>query len=221
MAPSTDSLPVLIGQTGPLNGERWVIRTPITVGRGDDCEIMIPDRKISRHHARLTPGPDGVLLEDLKSKNGTHHNGDAIRAPVLLEDGDLIQIALAQKFTFLSSDATIPLDFDLDEQHPGGRLKLDQPSRRIWVNEQEVRPPLSAAQFSLLELLYNREGVVSREEVVNTIWGEQEAYGVSDQALDALVHRLRDRLAELDDTHNYVVTVRGHGLRLDNPKANS
>jgi pSer/pThr/pTyr-binding forkhead associated (FHA) protein len=219
MTPSTDSLPILVGQSGPLNGERWVIRTPVTVGRGEDCEIVIADRKISRHHARFTPGPDGVLLEDLQSKNGTHHNGNAINEPVLLEDGDMIQIALAQKFTFLSSDATIPLDLDMPHQADKRRLRLDKRSRRVWVNGAEVRPPLSAAQFSLLDLLYKSEGVVSREVVVKTIWGEEEAYGVSDQALDALVHRLRDRLAALDSSHNYVVTVRGHGLRLDNPEA--
>jgi DNA-binding response OmpR family regulator len=28
---------------------------------------------------------------------------------------------------------------------------------------------------------------------------------------------LRDRLAELDPDNTYIVTVRGHGLRLDNP----
>jgi DNA-binding response OmpR family regulator len=35
--------------------------------------------------------------------------------------------------------------------------------------------------------------------------------------MDALVRRLRDRLAELDPAHLYIETVRGHGLRLDNP----
>jgi DNA-binding response OmpR family regulator len=39
---------------------------------------------------------------------------------------------------------------------------------------------------------------------------------VSEQAIDALVRRLRDRLAELDPDHRYVVTVRGHGFRLEN-----
>ena len=40
---------------------------------------------------------------------------------------------------------------------------------------------------------------------------------VTEQALDAMVRRLRERLADLDATHEYIVTVRGHGLRLDNP----
>ena len=45
--------------------------------------------------------------------------------------------------------------------------------------------------------------------------------GVSEQAIDALVRRLRDRLAEVDGSHQYIVTVRGHGFKLDNPSEES
>ncbi|MFZ4813533.1 MAG: winged helix-turn-helix domain-containing protein, partial [Phototrophicaceae bacterium] len=38
--------------------------------------------------------------------------------------------------------------------------------------------------------------------------------GVSEQAIDALVRRLRDRLAEVDPDTQYIVTMRGHGFRL-------
>ena len=37
-----------------------------------------------------------------------------------------------------------------------------------------------------------------------------------EQAIDALVRRLRDRIAEIDEEHQYIITVRGHGFRLDN-----
>lgn len=220
MPPSSESYPILIAQSGPLSSERWVIRTPLLIGRGEDCDIVIPDRKISRHHARISPGSAGITLEDLDSKNGTHHNGKPLKGSILLSDGDLIQIALAQKFTYLSSDATIPLEFEIPPEVSEGkrRLRMDKRSRRVWANEKEVMPPLSVAQFIMLEMLYLRDGlVVTREELVKQIWREDKAYDVSDQALDALVRRLRDRLAEADPGHEYVVTVRGHGLRLENP----
>jgi len=217
---STDPHPLLIAQSGPLNGERWVIREPLVVGRDESADIVIPDRKISRQHARFSPTKDGILLEDLGSKNGTHHNNQVLKGSTILQDGDTVQIALAQKFVYLSSDATLPLDFDPPPniEAMDKRLKLDRRSRRVVVNGVELNPPLSVAQFTMLELLYERDGlVVSREELVQSIWGEEEAYGVSDQALDALVRRLRDRLAEVDTAHSYVITVRGHGLRLENP----
>ncbi len=47
------------------------------------------------------------------------------------------------------------------------------------------------------------------------MWAEDESEGVSEQAIDALARRLRERIAEADPDHQYVVTVRGHGFRLE------
>lgn len=211
-------LPVLIGQTGPLNGRRWLIDRLINLGRESDCEVAIPDRQVSRYHARLIPGKDGVLLEDLASKNGTYHNGKRISEPVYVQDGDALQVALVQTFVFLNSDTTMPMDLNLSSTHSSSeRLFLDEKARRVWVHKLEVNPSLSVPQFRLLKALYDQQGkVVSRQELIMIIWEDEEALGVSEQALDALVRRLRDRLAALDPNHQFIVTVRGYGLRLDN-----
>ncbi len=212
-----EDYPLLVAQDGPLKGQRWQLNKPLVLGREPSCDVVIADRQISRFHARLTPTPEGVIFEDLGSKNGTHHNGSRLTAPVVLQDGDLISIALAQQFIFLISDATTPL---VEGSPAAGRLMMDLKSRRVWVNHQQLLPPLSAQQFKLLWLLYKNNGeVVTRAELVAEVWGDEQAAGVSDQALDALVRRLRERIAFLDPTHQYITTVRGHGIRLDNPPA--
>ena len=63
--------------------------------------------------------------------------------------------------------------------------------------------------------------VISRSEVIRSVWGTQESVGVTDQALDALVRRIRERISEIDSQHKYIITVRGQGYRLDNPPFNS
>jgi pSer/pThr/pTyr-binding forkhead associated (FHA) protein len=221
MERSSEDIPVLVGQAGPLNGQRWMVRDSIIVGRDASCDIEIPNRQVSRQHARFTPTKKGLMLEDLGSKNGTHYNGQLIIDPVLLKDGDIVQIALAQQFVYLSSDATLPLEAVTDFEQPPtktGRLRLEKRSRRVWIGKDEILPPLSVSQFHLLEILFEHERrVVPRKEIIKRIWGEENAIEVSEQALDALVRRLRDRLASIDPTHAYIVTVRGHGLRLENP----
>ena len=216
---SVDS-PILVAQSGPLNGERFTINSSLVVGRDDSCDIMIPSRQVSRMHARFYQTDNGVELQDLDSKNGTHCNGKLIEESVLLQDGDIIQIALAQQFLFLSSDATMPLEsepLEFFSAHPH-HLRLETRSRRVWIGKEEVLPPLSVSQFSLLELLYTHQGkVVERSQLIEYVWGEDDAIGVSEQALDALIRRLRDRLAAVNPLHTYIATVRGHGLRLDNP----
>jgi DNA-binding winged helix-turn-helix (wHTH) protein len=207
--------PLLIAQNGPLKGQRWTVNKPLLVGRETICEIVVADRMVSRFHARITPSPEGMLLEDLDSKNGTHRNGDPVIGQVVLQDGDTVQIALAQQFLYLTSDATVPLAED--EGRPR-RLRLDLRSRRVWVDDKLVDPPLSALQFHVFRVLYENQGqVVDRQQLVTNAWGEEQAVGVSDQALDALLRRLRDRIAAIDPAHPYVITVRGHGIRLENP----
>jgi len=212
-----EEFPILVAQDGPLKGQRWPLSRSLMVGRDPTCEIIVQDRQVSRFHARISPTPEGVMVEDLGSKNGTNHNGTEVAGPVMLQDGDLLGIAVAQQFLFLTSDATMPL---VEGNIRSGRLMMDQKSRRVWVSQQQVNPPLSAQQFRLLWMLYENQGqVLSRADLVTTVWGEEQMAGVSDQALDALIRRLRDRLAALDPTHQYIDTVRGHGVRLDNPPA--
>jgi len=206
-----------------LDGQRWMLKQELILGREEGCDIPINNRQVSRQHARIFPSNAGVILQDLGSKNGTHCNGKRITEPIVLNDGDVIHIALAQKFVYLSSDTTLPLEFEggvavIPDRR--GRLLLEKRSRRVWIGDEEILPPLSASQYQLLETLYNNKGrVVPREELMSGIWGEDGALDITNQALDALVRRLRSRLAELDPDHVYIATVRGHGLRLDNPSA--
>ena len=93
---------------------------------------------------------------------------------------------------------------------------LDNEQRTVTIGNESLSPPLSLAQFRLLQALYEADGaVVDRDAIVEAVWPGTGGIGVTEQAIDALVRRLRDRLAELDD-YEYVVTVRGHGFRLEN-----
>jgi DNA-binding response OmpR family regulator len=159
----------------------------------------------------------------LDSKNGTHINGQPLMggAKHRLQDGDEIQMALCVRLLFVGEEATLPLTLEASPppaalpSQPGG-LQLDKAQRSIKLHGRELDPPLSPPQFRLLELLYDAQArVVSRDQVIATVWPEAVGEGVSEQAIDALVRRLRDRLAELDQTHDYIVTVRGHGFKLD------
>ncbi len=152
------------------------------------------------------------------SKTSPARTGPGSKGERLLKDGDEIQIALAVKLSFIESEATAPLSFgDIPTGTGTGRLKLDRDARRVFIGEHEIDPPLSLPQYRLLELLLDSNGsIITRDHVIEAVWPEAVGEGVSEQAIDALVRRLRDRIAEIDPVHQYVVTVRGHGFRLDN-----
>ena len=207
---------MLVLQRGSESGRVWPLdrQRAIMIGRNEDCDIMLPDRQVSRYHARVQWHVDHFEVEDLGSKNGTHVNGQEVSESTDLHDGDEIQIALRFKMAFVDVGATAPLSLDGSEQG----LRLDKETRQVWANGVQIDPPLSLHQFRLLEALWDAGGsVITRDQVIEAVWPEASSEGVSEQAIDALVRRLRERLAESDAEYRYIVTVRGHGFRLDNP----
>lgn len=185
----------------------------ITIGRSPDCDIVLDDRQVSRLHARVVWRTDRYELEDMDSKNGTHLNGRDVFSPQPLHDGDEIQIALRYKLAFVDAGATAPLLFETPAERG---LRLDTVMHQVHVNSRLLEPPLSAQQYRLLELLSVTPGVVVRDDIVRAVWPDAVEGGVSEQSIDALVRRLRERLAELDPEHQYIVTMRGHGFRFEN-----
>jgi pSer/pThr/pTyr-binding forkhead associated (FHA) protein len=206
---------MLILREGQGMGARWGIdRDNMIIGREEDCDIVLPSRQVSRNHAQIRRSGGRHILQDLGSKNGTFVNAQELTEPYTLQDGDEIQIALSFKLFFVDAGATAPLFFE--ERRVG--LYLDKDAKTVWIKGQELDPPLSLAQYRLLELLYdNEDKVCSRDEVVQAVWPDAVVEeGVSEQAIDAMARRLRERLSELDPDHQYIVTVRGHGFRFDN-----
>ena len=207
--------PILIAQSGPLRGQRWSLNDDeFIIGRDTDCEVAIGENTVSRRHAVIFREGREWMIED-NSKNGTFVNEERVEERVVLCDGDVISIAAAVQIAFVGSDVTVPLELTVRRD---GRMRVDIDARRVWCANKKLLPALSKPQYRLLVLLYLHPGdVCTREEVIRAVWPDVIEEGVTEQSIDALVRRLRDRLTECDQEHQYVETVRGHGFRLDNP----
>ena len=208
---------MLVLQRGAETGRRWPLdrSRALTIGRDEECDIHLPDRQVSRTHARIYWAGDHFRVEDLGSKNGTHVNGQEVpnNASSPLHDGDELQIALRFKLAFVDAGATAPLSLESDKRG----LRIDKETRQVWANGIMIDPPLSLHQYRLLEVLWDSGGsVITREQIIEAVWPEAASEGVSEQAIDALVRRLRERIEECDNEFRYIITVRGHGFRLEN-----
>jgi hypothetical protein len=85
--------PHLVVVTGQGAGTRVALADELIVGRGRAAAVRVQDPAVSRRHARLRRGPEGVTLEDLGAKNRSRLNGVAIeRRPVPLRSGDRITV---------------------------------------------------------------------------------------------------------------------------------
>jgi len=66
------------------------------LGRGDEATWVILDEDLSRAHAEIRRGWDGVTVADLGSRNGTRVGGARITAPTSLHDGDVVELGRTQ-----------------------------------------------------------------------------------------------------------------------------
>jgi EmrB/QacA subfamily drug resistance transporter len=69
---------------------------PLEIGRDPGADFPLPDDPlVSRLHARVSVTPDGIVVEDLGSRNGTWVNGVQIAAPTLVGPADEIRVGRA------------------------------------------------------------------------------------------------------------------------------
>ncbi|MFO1330252.1 MAG: GGDEF domain-containing protein [Rubrivivax sp.] len=86
--------PCLVRYSGECPGQRIDLRDgELVLGRGEDADVRVDGRGVSRRHAALKIGAPGVVLFDLGSANRTYVNDVPVTEPVTLRDGDMVQLA--------------------------------------------------------------------------------------------------------------------------------
>jgi pSer/pThr/pTyr-binding forkhead associated (FHA) protein len=76
----------------------------VTAGRHEDSDIFLDDISVSRRHANFTRTPDGTVVRDVGSLNGTYVNRDLVDES-LLRNGDEVQIGKFRLVYFGSNRA--------------------------------------------------------------------------------------------------------------------
>ena len=100
--PPTSAL--LIVKRGPSAGARFLLDSErTTAGRSPSSDIFLDDVTVSRKHAEFLREPEGFVVRDVGSLNGTYVNRDRIDR-LLLRAGDEVQIGKF-RMTFQPSPA--------------------------------------------------------------------------------------------------------------------
>jgi len=95
------------------------------VGRDQFCDIVLRNHTVSRQHARIVRGPEGFLIEDLSSLNGTYVNGRRIEGRTPIKDQDRIQIY--EVVTVFHAGAPPQRDADAPVDEPPTIISLQMP----------------------------------------------------------------------------------------------
>jgi hypothetical protein len=92
---------VLVVKRGPKAGTRFALAKVVTTaGRHPDSDIFLDDITVSRRHVEVERRPDGYLVRDVGSLNGTYVNRERVDE-VPLHNGDEVQIGKFKLVFFL------------------------------------------------------------------------------------------------------------------------
>lgn len=206
--PGVGAKPLFSVYNVPMIGPFLLTESEVLIGRDPACQIALPLPPISRRHAAVARGTAGWKLRDLGSANGTRLNGAPVgETAQLLRPGDVIELAGAARLVF-----ELPPEGPLLRMAPC--LWIDAASHEVYVDGSRIEPALSPAQFTLLDALFQAEGrLLSRSQIVAVVWPGVDPAGVSDEAVDGLVKRLRQRLRGAQGSE-MLQSERGKGLKL-------
>jgi hypothetical protein len=174
------------------------------VGRAASNDLVIDSPRVSREHARLIRQGWRVILEDLGSTNGTYVNGERVRAPMELQDGDRVRLG---DVLLVFHDPSVTY-----RETALPALSVDLAAGVVRVNRELIE--LSAKEFALLAYLYEHQGeVCSKDEIAQAVWPEYED-AVYDYQVENLVGRLRRKLEPDPSEPKMLLTLRGLGYKL-------
>lgn len=95
------------------------------------------------------------------------------------------------------------------------KISFNPETNEVWQGKENLTDKLSPSEFKLLRyLIQNKEKVCEKEEIINAVWTDlQTQEGVTDQALDQIIYRVRKKIEEDPNSPIHVTTVKGRGYR--------
>lgn len=114
---------------------------------------------------------------------------------------------------------TIPLLEDFignKEIKDSEKLSYDSDKNEIFKGNTPISQLLSSAEVRLLKyMLANRDKILSKDELIKEVWSEQKTQeGVTDQAFDQIVYRLRKKIESDPSKPQFIQTIKGTGYKL-------
>lgn len=95
------------------------------------------------------------------------------------------------------------------------KIVYDQNTDAILKGEMPLSDNLTSSEFRLLRyLLQNQDKIIDREELISVVWqGNKSTAGITDQAIDQLVFRVRRKIEEDPNNAHHLQTIKGRGFK--------
>jgi len=131
----------LVMQAADGHERSFAVHKPTTIiGRETTCDVRVPIPTVSQKHCQITFDGSELKLVDLRSDQGTFHNGNRVEEAVLLHE-DTLTIG---PVTFV---VRVQQDADAMNGQAGGAPEIIIERHDGLIADEFVHPPGTAAPF--------------------------------------------------------------------------
>lgn len=100
-------------------------------------------------------------------------------------------------------------------QPAGEQISYHSETNEIVQGEESLTEKLSPSEFKLLRFLVQNAGrICEKEEIIGAVWSDAKSQeGVTDQALDQIIYRLRKKIETDPNNPHHIQTIKGRGYK--------
>lgn len=153
---------ISVTHRGTLLNEYTFANKEVLIGRGSDADVVIDNAGVSRQHAKVIKSAHGLVVQDLKSGNGTFVNGKQVEQATL-NPGDSLSINKFILTVELSSErlaASSPAKAAESEVVEGGTVFL-RPSEKNKILMQSRSSAASPRPKSVVKTVYKLDATLA------------------------------------------------------------
>lgn len=168
----------------------------VLTARDDDVDVIV-GLELGADDYMVKPFNPRELAARVRAVLRRRAEAEALAARVASLEAQLVSTSVEQEPTL-----TVP----------SAGLHFDPPARRAWFAGQPL--DLRAREYDLLSFLAQYPGqVFTRAMLLDRVWGSAEY--IDERTVDVHVHRLRQKLAEIDPDADLIQTERRIGYRFE------
>lgn len=126
-----------------------------------------------------------------------------------------INLVSGRKIAIRLFEYFINLEIENLTASTSAKIEYDQALDQIKQGEKIISENLTSSEFKLLRFFVeNPEKILGRDEAISAVWSDlSSTIGVSEQALDQLVFRLRKKIEENPNNPTHILTIKGRGFK--------
>ena len=166
--------------------------TRVTIGRSDECEVVLHDQAVSRRHCTVEARGDELIVTDLDSANGTFVNGRLVTS-CAVTPGDTIGVAGVELVIRATGEQEGPAAKPLSSLFSGpGAPALEsviskrfEPARFDWLSTMSSSADTGATDIRLLQRAQRH--LASLHRMAEVLASMRDLQGLAHATLDAVL----------------------------------